>query len=284
MSDEINLKRIYKTGEICSCSGQYAIVDEKGIATKREITMVRGNQFPPPRGGQGYVLVDPTQYDASCQGQNDKYSKLVLSLCGYYLIVLLFSFWLLFDTWSRNFMLVRLIGVSGEALEEPLLRTIGFTIIAGIMGSVLYQMRMLFKWYAKEQKFDPRWLGKYVTAPWEGAGMAMVVLSLIRGGVGMFGGSMETDVTPLTNFAAFGTGSLVGFGMRDVVGWLESLVKTMFSVKDRDEEKGKSRDEDDETQIANQKATTNSTKDGEETAPGNMGQTTDQTTSEEPVG
>lgn len=246
MSNEARPERIHKTGEICSRSGQYAIVDEQGVVTEREITMVHGNQFPPPKDGQGYILVDPTQYHATGQGQNDntKYSKLVLSLCGYYLIVLLFSFWLLFDTWSRNFTIARLIGVRGEALEEPLLRTIGFTIIAGIMGSVLYQMRMLFKWYAREKKFDPRWFGKYVTAPWEGAGMAMVVLALIRGGVGVFGGSMETDVTPLTNFAAFGTGSLVGFGMRDVVGWLESLVKTMFSVEDKDKEKNQSRDED----------------------------------------
>ena len=61
MSDEINLERIYKTREICSCSGQYAIVDEKGIVTEREITMVRGNQFPPPRGRQGYILKTNTE-------------------------------------------------------------------------------------------------------------------------------------------------------------------------------------------------------------------------------
>ena len=31
-------------------------------------------------------------------------------------VVLLFSFWFLFDTWSSNFTLMRLIGVSGKAL------------------------------------------------------------------------------------------------------------------------------------------------------------------------
>jgi hypothetical protein len=62
--------------------------------------------------------------------------------------------------------------------------------------------------------------------------MAMVVLALIRGGVAVFGGSMRTDVTGAGNFAAFGTGALVGFGMRDVVGWLESLVKVVFTIQE----------------------------------------------------
>lgn len=243
MSENANTERTFKPGEVCPRSGQYAIVDKQGAVTKRERTLVRGKRFPPLKDGQGYVLVDPTGQD-----DNTKYSRLVLSLCGYYMIVLTFSFWLLFDTWSSNFALARLIGVSGQALEEPLLRTIGFTIIAGIIGSVLYQIRMLFKWYAKRRQFDPRWLGKYLTAPWEGAGLAMVVLALIRGGVAMFGGSMETDVTALTNFAAFGTGALVGFAMRDVIGWIENLARIMFAVRisERADSEKKPREEEGE--------------------------------------
>jgi hypothetical protein len=163
------------------------------------------------------------------------------------MIVLLFSFWFLFDTWSANFSLMRWIGVRGEVLDDPLLRTIGFTLVGGVIGNVLYMIRQLFTYYAKLKTYDPRWLGKYITGPWEGAGMALVVLALIRGGVAVFGGSMGTDVTGASNFAAFGTGALVGFGMREVVGWLEGLVKTMFTNKEPEGTKGSAQDGETET-------------------------------------
>jgi hypothetical protein len=213
--------------------------------------MVREARFPPTsQPGQGYLLVDPTQHSAaavasgtaakeeddmnegSTQDAPRKHSRQVYGLVVYYMIVLLFAFWFLFDTWSSNLTLMQWIGVRGEALKDPLLRTIGFTIVGGVIGSVLYLIRQLFTYYAKLGTYDARWLGKYITGPWEGAGMAMVVLALIRGGVAVFGGSMGTDVTGASNFAAFGTGALVGFGMREVVGWLEGLVKTMFTTKE----------------------------------------------------
>jgi len=62
--------------------------------------------------------------------------------------------------------------------------------------------------------------------------MAMIVLALIRGGVALFGGSQGTEVNDTNNFAAFGVGALVGFGMRDVVGWIGGLVRTMFKTSD----------------------------------------------------
>ena len=267
MEQEVNVERTYRPGEICPRSGQYAIVDAGGKALGPERTVVREVPFPPtPQRGQGYRLVDPTQGDATTanldmeegedmneesNGDNHtQHSRQVHALVVYYMAVLFFSFWFLFDTWSSNFALMRLIGVSGGALEDPLLRTIGFTIVGGVMGSLLYQIRVLFHFYAREKKYDPRWLGKYITGPWEGAGMAMVVLALIRGGVAVFGGSMGTDVTGASNFAAFGTGALVGFGMREVVGWLESLVKTMFAVQIREMEGGQA--EDGESDISHQ--------------------------------
>lgn len=154
-------------------------------------------------------------------------------LIAYYTLALLFSFWFLFDTWGSNFVVFRLLGMSDEALAEPLLRTIGFTFVGGFLGNILYQIRILFYFYTKD-RYDPRWFGKYITSPWEAAGMALVVLSLIRGGVALFGGSTGTEVDAVNNFAAIGTGALVGFGMRDVVGWLGSLVQTMFTFSKKE--------------------------------------------------
>jgi hypothetical protein len=263
---EVSLNRIYKPGETCPRSGQYAIVDAGGNPVGPDRTMVREARFPPTlQPGQGYLLINPTQHgtaavasgtedkeesdmkEESTQDAPRKHSGQVYALVVYYLIVLVFSFWFLFDTWSSNLTLMRWIGVRGEALEDPLLRTIGFTIVGGLMGTVLYMIRQLFTYYAKRNDYDPRWLGKYITGPWEGAGMAMVVLALIRGGVAVFGGSMGTDVTGASNFAAFGTGALVGFGMREVVGWLEGLVETMFTAGESKGANGSAQDGETET-------------------------------------
>lgn len=152
----------------------------------------------------------------------------VNALIIYFILVILSSFWFLLDVWSGNFSLLRRFGLQGEILADPLLKTVGYTIVGAIFGSVLFQIRSLFHFYLKDAHYDPRWLGKYISAPWESAAMALVVLSLIRGGVALFGGSSGTDVTGTNNFAAFGTGALVGYGMRDVVAWLGRLVETVF--------------------------------------------------------
>ena len=156
------------------------------------------------------------------------YGRLVNWLTLYLMAVLFFSFWFLLDIWSGNFTSMKLMGISGKALEDPLLATIGFTMGGGLFGGILYHMRMLYR-YHTSGAFSLRWTGKYLSAPWESAAMALVVLSLIRGGVTLFGGSTGTDVTAVNNFAAFGTGALVGLGMRDVVGWVGKIVRSVFA-------------------------------------------------------
>ncbi len=58
----MSITTIYRPGDICPRSGQYAIVwISTGVRTGLERTVVRGEPFPPtPSAGQGYVLVDPT--------------------------------------------------------------------------------------------------------------------------------------------------------------------------------------------------------------------------------
>lgn len=49
----------YKCGEICPISGQYKVRGEN-----REITMIKGNKFPPSpnRTDISYILVDKTKH------------------------------------------------------------------------------------------------------------------------------------------------------------------------------------------------------------------------------
>lgn len=154
----------------------------------------------------------------------------VMILVTFYGLLMSFSVWLLFDTWSSKFTLLQMLGVNGHALGEPLLQTINYAVVGGFMGSILYHIRQLYHHYLKSS-YDARWFGKYITAPLEGAIMAMVVLALIRGGASLFGGSSDADVTSATNFTVFGMGALVGFSTHDVVAWLEDLADSRFRGK-----------------------------------------------------
>jgi hypothetical protein len=110
-----------------------------------------------------------------------------------------------------------------------LLATMAFLASGAVIGSILYQIRMLFRYYVKSDKFDVRWLSKYYTAPIEAVGLSLAVMSLIQSGGIMLGGQHFTlgDGKP---FAAFGLGALIGFGIREVVGWVGNLTRTMFSA------------------------------------------------------
>lgn len=57
--------------------------------------------------------------------------------------------------------------------------------------------------------------------------MALAILSLIQSGSIALGGS-GFEFAQAKPFAAFGFGALVGFGIREVVGWLANLAKTTF--------------------------------------------------------
>jgi hypothetical protein len=210
-------------------------------ASEEESTLSAAPPMPPGRAEAGGGTTRPAVHQSAPappkikqvsipSGQRTDPVRQIYILIVYYFILLLFNFWFLLDIWSSGFTLLRWIGIREQALADPLLRTINFTIIGGFIGSILYQIRIMFHFHTAG-RYDPRWFGKYLTAPWEAGAMALVVLALIRGGVSVFGGSTGTDVTAVNNFAAFGTGALVGFGMRDVVGWLGNLVQTMFSSR-----------------------------------------------------
>lgn len=160
-----------------------------------------------------------------------KYFWQVHGLVAYFVMLLLLSGWFLVDVWSENFAFLSLLGVPSEHLQDPVVKTVCYTITGAIMGSIMFQIRSLFKFYITDAQYHPRWIGKYVSAPFESAATALVVLCIIRGGLSLFGGS-STDLSQTNNFASFGTGALVGFGMRNVIMWLDTLVQNMFILKD----------------------------------------------------
>lgn len=153
-------------------------------------------------------------------------------IVAYYQAVTLAAFWLFLDTWSNKLFAMQLFGLREQALADPLIPSMAFVIAGGILGSVLYNIRVLFRFYLKSSSYNYRWFAKYLSAPMESAAMALLVFALIQGGLALLGGPPAAGYDPTSRFAGFGLGSLVGFGMRDVVGWMGNLVSTMFVAKD----------------------------------------------------
>ncbi len=53
----------FKPGQTAPRSGQYAVVGPRGGDLNREVTVTRGEPFPPTqKPGQRYDLVDPTKH------------------------------------------------------------------------------------------------------------------------------------------------------------------------------------------------------------------------------
>lgn len=143
----------------------------------------------------------------------------VYALVGYYMVLL-----------TGSVALLILLILEEKSGVKPLLVLVGFVASGAIAGSVLYQIRMLFRHYINHGNFDSKWLGKYISAPFEAVALALAVLSLIQGG-GVVLGGQNFNVTEGNSFAAFGLGALIGFGIREVVGWLGNLAKTMFPTE-----------------------------------------------------
>jgi hypothetical protein len=154
-------------------------------------------------------------------------------IVAYYMVIILIAFWLFLDTWSNHLSLLNLFGLGEQALADPLLPAMVFSISGGILGSVLYNIRILFRYYLKSSSFNYRWFAKYISAPVESAAMALLVFALIQGGLALIGGPPAAEQDSTSRFASFGLGAMVGFGMRDVVGWMGNLARTMF--RDADE-------------------------------------------------
>jgi hypothetical protein len=65
--EEVKLmsKKTYRPGQTAPKSGQYGIVGPRGGSQGREVTVVKGEPFPPtPKPDMGFVLVDQTKHSS----------------------------------------------------------------------------------------------------------------------------------------------------------------------------------------------------------------------------
>ena len=79
---------------------------------------------------------------------------------GYYLCLLVLVFLGVFDVLSENLRLMRWLGVSlSKPLTNDPVAKLVVLIGGGFIGSILYHIRTLFRFYTKNQ-YNSRWFGK----------------------------------------------------------------------------------------------------------------------------
>ena len=204
--------------------------------TPEELTLPEPTSEPEQTATEGKETMSTESPPPDSQNTHDAVFREVHVIVAYYIILIAFTALLLLNVWGGDLMILKQLGLTDKAIADPFLRTVGYTIVGSVLGSILYNMRVLFYFYLTKGTYDRRWFGKYLSAPWESAAMSLVVLALVRGGAALFGGTgtAVAPPTPTDNFGAFSMGALVGFGMRDVVRWVQGLVETTFGTLAKD--------------------------------------------------
>lgn len=176
----------------------------------------------PVAAGTGKVVEGRSRYD----------STMALISVIYLLLLLAFFFWTLFDIWVGENWIATRIGYIVADLEDPeagIYRLVTLTVLGGGLGGIIFGLRSFLQ---HTQKFDGRFVWKYITAPWLGATNALFVFALINSGLAVFGGSGSASTTDFGQVVAmFSVGVLAGYGSQDVFLWLDAQVTKLFKYE-----------------------------------------------------
>ena len=154
--------------------------------------------------------------------------RLLAILTVLYLLLMLVVFsWQLFDTWIGRHTFPSALGYDLTRLNTPAFRLVAYTVIGGALGAIVNGIRSMLIHY---HGFAGRYVWKYLTAPWMGATLALLVYALLHSSIAVFGGGTTTigSTQALANFAA---GALAGYGSKDVFIWLDAQVHKLFKVE-----------------------------------------------------
>jgi len=186
-----------------------------------------------PTKPKRYVLDDQTGKVFELQDETSLDFWTAVASTIYLLVMLVFFLWLLFDVWFGQFSLATIIGYKelGRLAASPTFHLLAYTIIGGALGGIVNSIRSILVWHSERQAFGVRFVWKYVTAPWLGATLALLVYALIRSGITVFGGDGSiTSTTIVQSLATLGMGALAGYGWRQVFIWLDAQVNKIFKT------------------------------------------------------
>jgi hypothetical protein len=156
----------------------------------------------------------------------------------YLLVALVLLFVALFDIWIGKFDGFGwswLLG-SGDPYKArlilPAFRLLAYAVIGGAMGGVVNGIRSFISWHCDAGGFGPRYIWKYVAAPFLGGTLALIISALVHGGIGALGANITTGTPGVgRGLVMLGIGALSGYGARDAFTWLDAQVTKVFAVK-----------------------------------------------------
>ena len=191
--------------------------------------MANGDNPQPPAKLKPSIVESSEPVSKKSKTADNPPSQRLMGLVAYFLALLLLAL-------GGLVHLLLLANYSSGSLE--ILRTLGFIGCGAMIGSVLHQIRVLFRRYYEGQNHEQGWLGECLSTPWESVALAAVSLSLIRGLAFLLGGyagagnanPVPADVARAYGFVAFGAGALIGFGTREMASWLRNVTRAMFPI------------------------------------------------------
>ena len=147
---------------------------------------------------------------------------------------LLLWLWLLGDGANGTFRSLAWVGIASPAAPDSvnLVKLAYFTAVGGAVGGITFGMMNLQR-HTTSGSFKTVFLGDYLFRPFGAAALALVVLSLARGGVlTILGADPTSGVDTLASrLAGLGIGFLVGFASLHVVKFLTGLAGQAFGPK-----------------------------------------------------
>jgi hypothetical protein len=174
------------------------------------------------------MTVDKNEIIEAEDATGDRRSSALMML--YLLVSLAVLTWLLFDTWmGRHVFLDKICRYdpTHARLDSPAFHLIAFTIIGGGIGGIVNGLRSCLMYH---HLFQRRYIWKYITAPWMGASLALLVYALIHSTISVFGGTATPAAGTSQVLSNFAAGALAGYGSKDVFIWLDAQVHELFKV------------------------------------------------------
>ena len=169
-----------------------------------------------------------------------KYRKFILWTSIYWGVMIIILLFLLFDLWNEGKFILWRLQINPQKFTGSNFRPIAYVMIGGALGAILYHIYKVIGYYVNRE-YNPKWLAKHLTAPFEGAILAFIVIAILKSGIGtLSGGTVSSENTTITNFFSFGLGGLIGYGLRHVVRWLQDITRAIFrssTPKDAPDEK-----------------------------------------------
>ena len=178
------------------------------------------------------ISVDEQTGQVYTQAPEKFWDTLAAWFCGLYLLFSLgFLSWMLFDFWLGESTILDWLGYEGDRLDSALFSLFAYTVLGGGLGGSISGLRGLINFHSEQGSFGRRFIWKYLSLPWLGAVLALLIYVLLRTGIGALSGGVTVDGNSLSTFSAFGIGGLAGYGSHQVFVWLDARVNRIFRVE-----------------------------------------------------